>query len=171
MRRLGKWELRMFYIARVYGSFSKDPSTKIGAVVQRPDKTTAGHGFNGLPRGVNDDHMSDRDFKIMTVIHGEENAIVNSRDATLENCRMFVWGLPCCAHCIGLAKQRGVVKISCVSERERPDWKASFDAAATVARESGVDLEIFKLEDLPAVLRDAVPPQFEDAYKINVRKP
>ena len=42
-------------LAREVSTWSKDPSTQVGAVLVRPDRTVAGIGFNGFPRGIYDD--------------------------------------------------------------------------------------------------------------------
>ena len=34
---------------------SRDPSTKVGSVILRPDNTIAAAGYNGFPRKVDDD--------------------------------------------------------------------------------------------------------------------
>lgn len=46
-----KWDARFLDLAVFIGDWSKDPSTKVGAVLVRPDRTIAGLGFNGFPRG------------------------------------------------------------------------------------------------------------------------
>lgn len=51
---IGKWDGRFLDLAVLVGEWSKDPSTKVGAVLVRPDRTIAAVGFNGFPRGVLD---------------------------------------------------------------------------------------------------------------------
>jgi deoxycytidylate deaminase len=43
---------------KVAEGWSKDPSTKVGAVIVRPDLTVASIGYNGFPRGMSDDPHS-----------------------------------------------------------------------------------------------------------------
>jgi len=52
------WHDRFFAMADLVGSWSKDPSTKVGAVIIRPDRTIASVGYNGFPRGV-EGHLYD----------------------------------------------------------------------------------------------------------------
>ena len=49
-----KWDRRFLELANFVASWSKDPSTKVGAVIVRADRTVASMGFNGFPRGVLD---------------------------------------------------------------------------------------------------------------------
>lgn len=58
---------------------SKDPSTKVGAVITDPDtKEIISIGYNGFPRGVHDCDtlLNDRPEKYARVVHAEANAIL-----------------------------------------------------------------------------------------------
>ena len=67
-------------LARLVASWSKDPSTQVGAVIVDPDKRIISTGFNGFPRGVADDPV-DREVKLLRTIHAEENALLFARCA------------------------------------------------------------------------------------------
>ena len=58
---------------------SKDPSTKIGAVLVRGDNIVS-IGYNGFPRGINDspERLNNREEKYFYVVHAESNAILNA---------------------------------------------------------------------------------------------
>ena len=77
-----KWDLRFIDLASLVASWSKDPSTKCGAVIVRPDRTVASVGFNGFPIGCDDDPVlyEDRETKLSRVVHAEQNAIINSKE-------------------------------------------------------------------------------------------
>ena len=62
---LSKWDERFIELARLVAAWSKDPSTKVGAVIVRPDRTVASVGFNGFARGVDDteERLNDRALK------------------------------------------------------------------------------------------------------------
>ena len=48
-----KWDRRFLRLAREVASWSKDPSTKVGAVLVDPlDNTIVSLGYNGFPRRV-----------------------------------------------------------------------------------------------------------------------
>jgi dCMP deaminase len=157
VKRLSKWDQRQLFNAKLHATFSKDPSTCIGAVITRPDKTEAGHGFNGMPRGVDDEHMNDRPFKYASVIHAEDNATINSGDSRMNGYTMYVWGLACCGPCTSKAIQKGITRIVCVQEKDRPDWEESFEVSRTLVREAGVSIEVWHLNELPESLLVEIP--------------
>ena len=50
-----KWDLRFIGLAQHISTWSKDPSTKVGCVVVGEDREIRSTGFNGFPRGIDDD--------------------------------------------------------------------------------------------------------------------
>lgn len=68
-------------VARFYAqTFSKDPSTKVGAVLVDPvDFTQLTQGYNGMPRGVDETkpERQERPLKYAFYEHAERNAIYN----------------------------------------------------------------------------------------------
>ena len=61
---------------------SKDPSTQVGCVIVDPhERRAVSEGYNGFPRGCNDDPeiYQDRDVKYLRTIHAEVNAIITAR--------------------------------------------------------------------------------------------
>ena len=49
-----KWHYRFMDIAKLISTWSKDTSTKTGAVIVGPDKEIRATGYNGFVRGVED---------------------------------------------------------------------------------------------------------------------
>lgn len=85
-------------------SRSKDPSTKCGVVIVRPDNTIASTGYNGFPRKMadNPEWLNNREEKYSRVIHSELNAILSLRERA-EGYTMYLTGPPCdrcCVHSI-----------------------------------------------------------------------
>jgi dCMP deaminase len=109
---------RYLDLARLVATWSKDPSTKVGAVIFRPDGSVISLGYNGFPRGV-DDTPLDRDLKLKITIHAEENAILAAgRNGTsLENACIVSTHHPC-ARCAAKIVQTGIKRV----------WFASDDA-------------------------------------------
>lgn len=117
MTKQERWDRRFLALAKEVSTWSKDPSTKVGAVLVRDGKVQ-GIGFNGFPRGVEDspERYEYRDIKYPMVVHAEANAILQAGyDAA--GCDLYVYppfGVPnMCPDCAGLAIQAGIV--SCVS--------------------------------------------------------
>ena len=63
---LDKWDNRFYDLAAYIADWSKDPSTKVGAVIVDPkNKRIVSTGFNGFPFGVEDtaERLENRDVK------------------------------------------------------------------------------------------------------------
>ena len=94
------WDECYMRMARVIAERSKDPSTQAGAVIVSDDNVPFGVGYNGFPRGIDNDKFPwDRegdflDVKYTYVAHAEENAIFNSR-TKLDNTRIYCTLFPC----------------------------------------------------------------------------
>jgi len=60
-----KWDVRFVKLAMHIANWSKDPSTKVGCVVVGEDREIRSTGFNGFPRGIEDDEerLLDREQK------------------------------------------------------------------------------------------------------------
>ena len=86
------WQEYFMGIAFLSAKRSKDPVTQVGACIVMDDKII-GIGYNGFPKGNNDDSMpwgKEGDYletKYPYVVHAELNAILNSnrsvKDATI----------------------------------------------------------------------------------------
>ena len=49
------WDIRWMALAQFIATWSKDRGRKVGAVIVGPDNEIRSTGYNGIPRGVNDD--------------------------------------------------------------------------------------------------------------------
>ncbi len=65
------WDERFLALAEHIAGWSKDPSTKVGAVITRPDRTISSIGYNGLPRYVIDgeERLNHRKTKYEMTVH------------------------------------------------------------------------------------------------------
>lgn len=142
---INKWDHRFLDLAAHIGSWSKDLSTKVGAVIVRPDKTIASVGYNGFARGVNDDVelLANRSLKLLRTIHAEENAILHTRER-LDGYTLYVTPLHPCGTCAAKIIQVGIKRIVTIPAFV-DRWKESFDAAAQQFAESGVIVDMFEL--------------------------
>jgi len=68
-----KWDQRYLEVARVVGTWSKDPSTQIGAVAVGLKGQILAQGYNGFARGIFDDidRYEDRPTKYKYIVHAE----------------------------------------------------------------------------------------------------
>jgi dCMP deaminase len=134
-------------MARLVGSWSKDPSTQVGCVVVRDDKTVASVGFNGFARGVIDVagryHM--RELKYDLVVHGEPNAIIAAREP-LHGYTLYVTPFLPCSNCAALIIQAGIKRVvipqPTPEDRERLErWAESMRRTCLQFDEAGVLLD------------------------------
>jgi dCMP deaminase len=143
-----KWDKRFLDLANHISLWSKDNSTKVGCVIVRPDKTIASVGYNGFPRGVNDDETryNDRNLKYMMVKHAEENAIYSSKEP-LNGFTAYVTHHPC-SLCTGSLIQNGITRI--VTNVPTNDFaerfKESFEISKMMLSEAGIELVLINDE-------------------------
>ena len=131
-------------LAKVAASWSKDPSTKIGAVAigEKGQVLCTGNGF---PRGIDDNltRYYNRELKYKMVVHAEQNAIYNAtyNGVSLNGSTMYVHGLPCCSDCAKGIIQVGVKRVI-MSTPATPDrWKDSWQLTETMFKEAGVSYD------------------------------
>ena len=146
-----KWEIRFLKMAELVSSFSKDPTTKVGAVIVRPDKSVASVGYNGIPRGVKDTskRLNTREEKLLYTVHAEQNAILSAKEP-LDNCSIYVWRIPPCAQCAASIIQSGIKIVYCpvnvgISDGLLARWIDSFKASETMMKEAGVKITYIKM--------------------------
>lgn len=144
-----KWDVRFLELARHVAQWSKDPSSKCGAVIVDENKKVLGLGFNGFARWTDDspERYKDRDYKLDNVIHCEENAILNSF-TPLMGTSIYLTGMTC-SRCTARMIQVGIqtVIVPCKEEDAffyRSDWQGSFDRAASQLADAKVALHILK---------------------------
>ena len=137
-----KWRARFIKLAEEVSTWSKDPSSQVGAVIVRPDRTIASVGFNGFPRGVDDSEhrITNREVKLLYTIHAEMNAILSAKEP-LTGYSLFVWPFQPCAHCAASIIQSGIRDVYCpfnahMDSYER--WADSFKAALQMFDEADV---------------------------------
>jgi len=96
-------------MARLAGSWSKDPSTGTGCVIANGNKIVS-VGFNGYPHGVNDTTSDSRDVKLDKTIHAEINAILHAGHS-LAGCTLYVTPIQPCSLCAAVIIQAGIRRV------------------------------------------------------------
>lgn len=140
---LMKWRDRFLKLAREVATWSRDPSTQVGAVLVDGDNRVVGMGFNGFPRGVSDDEglYANRDVKYPRTIHAEVNAVLNA-NGPVEGCEVYVTAPPC-MNCAAVLIQSGVRRIVWMkpSADLSSRWGEQFDTMRAFLDEAGVEYE------------------------------
>lgn len=109
------WDEYFMGLAHLSAYRSKDPSTQVGAVIVDDNKRIVGIGYNGFPKGCNDDEFPwerEGDFnetKYPFVVHAELNAILNSTK-NLNGATIYVSLFPC-HECAKAIIQSGITSI------------------------------------------------------------
>lgn len=145
------WDRYFMSMVYLVAMKSKDPSTKIGAVVVGPGHEIRSTGYNGPPRGV-DDEVPERLIaprKYFYFEHAERNACYSATRSgiSLEGCTMYTHGTPC-ADCARAIIQVGINKIvvhKYFEEGEnRPQWSESLECSRQMLAEAGIAIETYE---------------------------
>ena len=141
---MADWNERFLNLAIHISQWSKDPSTKVGCVVVGPDHEIRSTGFNGLPRGIedNDERLSNREIKYPMICHAEENAIMHAAriGISLKECTAYVtW--PPCTRCARSLIQAGILTVIYPKNTEIPErWASDFELSMNMFKEAGIEL-------------------------------
>ena len=135
-----KWHKRFLDLAKHISTWSKDPSTQVGAVIVDNSKRIISTGYNGFSMGVHDniERLENRDIKYEMIVHGEINAIVFARQ-DLTNTTLYTYPFMPCSRCASIVIQSGI-KTVIAPFNNNPRWKDSFDITQTLFTEAGVEL-------------------------------
>lgn len=143
-----KWDRRFLELAALVSTWSKDPSTGVGAVIVNTLKQVVGLGYNGFARGVDDDpeRYANRPLKYKMVVHAEQNAIIQAghaaRGGTVYVYPSF-WYPNICHDCAKLAIQAGIkCVVGYTADEDNPriaNWKESLELSAEMFKEAGVE--------------------------------
>ncbi len=140
-----KWNLRFLELAALVASWSKDPSTKCGAVIVRSDRTIASVGFNGFPRGCDDSPAlyANRPLKYERVVHAELNAILSAHEP-VKGYTIYTWppsGGGACARCAAHIIQAGIIRlVHRDANFAKGRWNDSLAIGQQLFREAGVEV-------------------------------
>jgi deoxycytidylate deaminase len=157
-------------LAWMYASFSKDPSTQVGAQIVGPNNMPLGSGYNGPPRRMIDTEViwdrptkanPDAISKYDLIVHAEINAIDHCWGLDLEKSTLYVTALPC-SKCMLEIVKKGIERVvyydfksHANSILQNPAWvEKTFD----IARRGNTKVEKFEgsvawLEDWVANLK------------------
>lgn len=145
---MNKWDHRFGGLIALVASWSKDPSTQVGAAIVDAKNRVVSLGFNGFPRAVADatEALEDRDEKLRRTIHAEENALLFAQ-RPIEGCTIYVTHPPC-ARCAAKLIQAGISRVvsPAPSEAFRERWAADLASSRAMFGEAGV-----AFDELPPV--------------------
>jgi dCMP deaminase len=156
------WDEYFMTMAYLVSMKSKDPSTRVGAVIIGPDKEIRSTGYNGLPRTIADKHYryENREYKLLAVNHAEENAILHCAriGISAKGCTLYSPWIPC-SRCAKSIIQAGIIEV--IYDKNFPgnqpnnqqDWEQSIEISKELLNEAdikvrGFEGQIIKIEGL-----------------------
>lgn len=138
------WDHYFMGTAAMVAAKSKDPSSKVGAVIVK-DKTIISTGYNGLPRGCNDtiSERYMRPLKYKWITHAEENAILNGHrnGLSMTDSAIYVMPLYPCAKCTGAIIQAGIKRVICKPLVSGKRWEEEFTISQEMMREAQIEYQ------------------------------
>lgn len=142
------WDSYFLDIAEVVRQKSKDNSSKIGAVIVGLDNQVVSTGFNGFPRGIEEDDPArwERPIKYQYVAHAERNAIYCAArtGVALRGCTLYLVGMgPPTYPCVECAKaiiQSGITRVVGKGYKPVPEsWVEDLKFAGALLLEAGIE--------------------------------
>tara|TARA_B100000579_G_scaffold199096_1_gene162781 strand:- start:4430 stop:4882 length:453 start_codon:yes stop_codon:yes gene_type:complete len=138
-----KWDERYLALAKQISQWSKDPSTKIGAIAVGEKGQVLAQGFNGFPRGIDDsdDRYYNKETKYKYVVHAEMNVIFNATysGVSLDGATLYITGLPACSDCAKGIIQVGIKRVVMEKTELPKHWQDSCKFTEKLFQESGVE--------------------------------
>lgn len=143
-----KWDIRFLRLAREVASWSKDPSTQVGAVLVSPDRHDVFFGYNGFPKRLedNEERLKNRDLKLLYTIHAEMNAILNAK-RSVDGFTAYTTFIPCDVCAIHLI-QAGIDRIVTIKANDElaERWKERITRTRRHCYEAGIPITEYNEE-------------------------
>lgn len=162
-----KWDKRFMEVAQLVATWSKDPSTKVGAVIADDRKIVISVGYNGFPMGTDDSPLlyADRSRKYPRIIHAERNAILfaQAKVGSIMGMSLYVT-MPPCGPCAGIIIQAGIKRVVVLEHKfnNPKKWAAESLEAQMMFQEAGVQLFTLKEHEEKVSLKEIQLDLFED---------
>jgi len=139
-----KWDGRFMGLAKSIGEWSKDHDRKVGCVIVGPHRELRSAGYNGLPRGANDDLPERHSIpaKYLWTEHPERNAIYNAAmiGIPLHDCTIYIAGFPC-MDCARAIVQSGIATVVAYEpDMNNPKWGEDYRNTLQLFSEVGIYL-------------------------------
>ncbi len=149
------WDEYFMGIAIFTSLRSKDPSSKVGAVIVNKKNRIVGTGYNGFVAGIDESNFSWQregewlNTKYPYVVHAEANAILNSTSSNLENCRIYATLFPC-NECAKQIAQKEIKEVIYLSDKHRDE--DYHQASLKIFQSAGIKTRKLTMKPLPSVL-------------------
>ena len=139
-----KWTSRFLGLAEFVSGWSKDPSTKVGAVIVGENKAVISVGFNGFAASMPDDEelYANRDEKYSRIIHAEINALLFTGRPIPPGSTLYTWPVIPCDRCVVQMIQAGIKKFVAPKPTEDMNsrWGKALEKTRKYVKECGGEL-------------------------------
>ena len=146
-----KWHNRFMDMAKMISTWSKDPSSQIGAVAVNDERRILATGYNGFPKGIADteERLNNKDEKYPRIVHAEMNALMNAlySGVSLKDSTLYVYGLPVCPSCSKCVIQAGVKRVVIpATKTDKGNWQQVWEEQSLpMYKEAGVQVTLLEL--------------------------
>lgn len=140
-----KWDIRFIELAKHISTWSKDPSTRVAALIVDSNNNVRAIGYNGFARKVDDtdERLNNRELKYPMMVHAEANALTSCSRLGIatDGCYIISTLFPC-STCAGQIINAGITKVITVhpTADQLSRWKDGFNLAETMFKEAGVEI-------------------------------
>ena len=153
---INNWDRRFLTVAMQVSHWSRDPSSKMGAVIANTDQRLVALGYNGFPKKEEDcqSRQHNKRMKYEIVVHAEVNALLIAGSAAAGGTIYLYGPRPICARCAGILIQAGVkravairpppcdeTKAKRVHDPSQMNWAESGRLALQMFNEAEVEFE------------------------------
>jgi len=142
---ISNWDIKFINLAKHISTWSKDRSTKIGAVIVDKDNRIVSIGYNGFPTDINDnvEERHQRPAKYLYTEHAERNSIYNSSriGVSTKGCSIYISQLFPCTDCARAIIQSGIDTIYCNEPNFNDErWGENFKVSYEMLIEANIKL-------------------------------
>lgn len=140
-----KWDRRFFKLAEHISLWSKDPSTKCGAVITDQYNRVISLGFNGYPRSIKDHDLDNREVKYLKVLHAEQNCLIFA-NRNLSGCTIYTYPFAPCSQCMAAIIQSGITTIITkkASQELQERWGISNSVGFEMVEQAGITIKFLE---------------------------
>jgi len=143
-------------LAQFASTLSKDRSTKVGAAILGRNAEVLSIGYNGFPRGVNDnvEDRHERPAKYLFTEHAERNALYNAlrTGISVTGCTLYLNYEPSlCSDCCRGVIQSGITEIVGIDVKfpgKGEQWEDNLKQSMKMLDEAGIIYRTVKSENL-----------------------
>jgi dCMP deaminase len=134
-------------MAKMVASWSKDPSTKVGAVLVRPPSHVICVGLNGFTQEIeaDDERLHDEVLKHELSVHAEMDALMNA-ERNIAGCTIYTWPLMMCSRCTKVLLKAGIRRhVAPITPEAR--WRKAFEISTKMLSEAKAELTLYDKDE------------------------